>query len=618
MQLNASQQKAVTHVNGPLLVLAGPGSGKTRVITERTKYLIETKKILPETILVVSFSRASAKEMKERFMKESHLRTTRVYFSTFHSLFFRILREFGQVNKEDVLNEQEKYSILVQWRKRYYKGHFEDGSTDLGMQEEEISKCVDEIEHFNSKNVSLENYVPEFLSKKEAESMLLFYEKVKQYNHKIDFHDMEEMCLKLLTSEKSALAKLQERFHYFMIDEFQDINEISFQILNLLVGSTQNLVAVGDEDQSIYEFRGASPRIMLDFNQYYPTAIRIHLEENYRSSFSILTLSQRVIKQNQMRYTKKIAGQKEKLDNGVHIHKVEDETQQSQWMITNLKKKMESGFELVNEAVLFRNHASGSFLAGQFYEHGIPFSFSGYLPDLYKHFIGKDILAYFSVASSWQGGWILQDFLRISNKPLRYISPSIFTQNSPSWEGIMKYYYEDKKDWMCQRMEEFRGDLKHLSFLNPYAGIQYIRKVIGYDQYLENLAGNDLEKKEQWKEILNNITAFSKAFSTVSDWKDGIEGYRKTLQNPHQEDGIWLMTIHASKGLEFEQVYLIDTVDGIMPYKKAMDQGKIEEERRLFYVALTRAKSRIDILVPKKRNSHEVGISRFITEMKKK
>ena len=618
MQLNASQQKAVTHVNGPLLVLAGPGSGKTRVITERTKYLIETQKISPDSILVVSFSRASAKEMKERFLKECHLRTTQVNFSTFHSLFFRILREFGNVNKEDVLNEQEKYSILLQWRKRFYKGNYEDSSMDLGMQEEEVGKCSDEIEHFHAKNVSLENYVPEFLSKKEAESMLLFYEKVKQYNHKIDFHDMEEMCLKLLSSQDLVLSKLQERFHYFMIDEFQDINEISFRILNLLVETTQNLVAVGDEDQSIYEFRGASPRLMLDFNQYYPSAIRIHLEENYRSSFSILTLSQRVIRQHQMRYSKKIAGQKEKSDEGVHIHKVEDETQQSQWMIKHLKEKMELGLELSNEAVLFRNHASGSFLAGQLYEHGIPFSFSGYLPDLYKHFIGKDILAYFSVATCWQGGWKQQDFLRISNKPLRYVSPAIFTQHPPSWEGIMKYYYEDKKDWMCQRMEEFRGDLKHLSFLNPYAGIMYIRKIIGYDQYLKELAGCDLDKKEQWKEILNNITAFSKAFSNVSEWKDGIEGYRKTLQNPHQEDGICLMTVHASKGLEFEQIYLIDLVDGIMPYKKALDQGKIEEERRLFYVALTRAKSRIDILVPKKRNSHEVGISRFITEMKKK
>ncbi len=617
MQLNASQQKAVTHVNGPLLVLAGPGSGKTRVITERTKYLIEKQKISPDKILVVSFSRASAKEMKERFLKECDLSKTTVHFSTFHSLFFRILREFGQVRKEDVITEQEKNSILVQWRKRFYKGNSEERSLDFGMQEEEISRCVDEIEHFHSKNLPVVEYVPEFLEKKEAVSMLLFYEKVKEYNHKIDFHDMENRCLELLSVDKSSLARLQERFHYFMIDEFQDINEVSFQILNLLVGEKQNLVAVGDEDQSIYEFRGASPQIMLHFNQYYPLAKRIHLEENYRSSFSILALSQRVIKQNQMRYSKKIKGQKEKLDQGVHIHKVEDETQQSEWMIAQLKKRMEAGQKLEQQAVLFRNHASGSFLAGQLYEHGIPFSFNGYLPDIYGHFIGKDIMAYFSVASSWQGGWNQQDFLRIANKPLRYISPSIFTQHRPTWEGIIKYYYEDKKDWMCQRMEEFRGDLKHLSLLSPYAGMMYIRKMIGYDQYLETLAGSDLEKKEQWKEILNNITAFAKAYASVTEWLEGIEGYRMTLRNSHQEDGIWLMTIHASKGLEFEQIYLIDTVDGIMPYKKALDQGKLEEERRLFYVALTRAKSRIDILVPKKRNSHEVGISRFVSEMKK-
>lgn len=617
MQLNASQRKAVQHVNGPLLVLAGPGSGKTRVITERTKYLIEEKKISPSSILVVSFSRASAMEMKERFLEEIQESTTKVHFSTFHSLFFKILRENNLVNKDDVISEKEKYSILMQWKQRFYKDAAPNTILDTGMRDEDVGKYLDEIERFSNQRVSIEDYVPEYVTKNEAKSMILFYDKVKQYNHKIDFHDMEVKCLKWLLDHTEYRKKIQNQYSFIMVDEFQDINKIQFEIINLMLGKSFNLVAVGDEDQSIYEFRGASPQIMLDFQNYYPKSSFLNLEQNYRSGFSILALSQRLIQHNQMRYPKKLLGQKSKKDGGVHIHKVEDDNHQAKWLISKMNQKLENGEDLSKEAVLFRNHACGGFLAGQFYEHGIPFSLKGYLPDVYLHFIGRDILAYFNVATTWQGGWNKRDFLRIMNKPLRYISHGIFSEASPSWEEIMNYYIEDKKDWMCQRMDEFRGDLKHLSYLSPYAGIMYIRKIMGYEDYVVQLAGQDLDKKEQWLDILNEISMFAQAYSTKEAWYDGIKGYRDKLEHhPIQENGIQLMTIHASKGLEFEQVYLIDVVEGIIPYKKAVSQGKIEEERRLFYVALTRAKYQIDLFVPKKRNSHQVEISDFISELK--
>ena len=616
MSLNTPQERAVHHMDGPLLVLAGPGSGKTLVITERTKYLIEHGKIPEETILVVSFSRASAMEMKERYLLLVHKTSCKVHFSTFHSLFFSLLREFCFVGKDDVITFSQQYSIVVQWRQRFYQQEIKKIGQEFILQEEEIKNCIDEIDHYKNKLAKLEEYEPINLSKREFSSLIQFYEKVKTYNKKIDFHDMEIQCLSLIEQSPSILCLIQNRFSYLMVDEFQDINQIQFEIIYRIGQKQENLFVVGDEDQSIYQFRGACPQIMLDFSKKFPQSSTILLDQNYRSGKSIVELSQRLIGFNSQRFEKKVFAQENALDKGIYFKDFDDEMQEGEWIVDTLRKKINQGQSISDAAILFRTHACGSFLASRLFEQKIPFRLSGFLPDVHQHFIGKDILAYFRLAHTKSIYLNKLDFLRVINKPLRYVPHSIFEHGETTWESGMNFFSNQNKEWMCERLEEFRGDLKHLSYLSPYAGIMYLVKAMGYDLHLKTVAKGQEEKEEQWKEVLAEITEFSKKYKTYEEWINAISLYQERLKNQSQPmEGISLMTMHASKGLEFEEVYLIDIVEGIVPYKKALNQGMEEEERRLFYVALTRAKEKINILSTKKRNSQQVGISKFIHEL---
>ena len=617
MNLNTPQQKAVHHVNGPLLVLAGPGSGKTLVIAERTKYLVEHCHIPEEDILVVSFSRASAMEMKERYFILAQRKATRAHFSTFHSLFFSLLREFSLVEKEDVITFSEQYSIIVQWRQRYYKQEVNKIGQEFVFQEEEIKNGLDEINRFKNQTLDLEEFEPNNLSRKEFSSLFQFYEKVKAYNHKIDFHDMEIQCLSLLKQNQKMLSILQNRFSYLMVDEFQDINQTQFQIICAIAGQEENLFVVGDEDQSIYEFRGACPQIMLNFSKKFKNASTVLLNQNYRSGKSIVELSQKLIRFNSQRFQKKVNFQEDRLDNGIHFHCFEDEKEEGEWIVKTLKEKRERGETINEDAVLFRTHTCGSFLASRLFEQKIPFRLSGFLPDVHEHFVGKDILAYFRLAHSVSLSLNKGDFLRVINKPLRYVPHSIFEHGKITWEAGMLFFSEQGKDWMCDRLEELRGDLKHLSYLSPYAGIMYLVKVMGYDLHLKTLAKGQEDKAEQWNEVLGEILEFARQYKSYDDWMEGIHQYQERLKSQVQPmEGISLMTMHGSKGLEFKEIFLIDIVEGIMPYKKALRQGMEEEERRIFYVALTRAKEKITILSTKKRNSQLVGISKFLKELK--
>ncbi len=616
MSLNTPQERAVHHVDGPLLVLAGPGSGKTLVITERTKYLIEQCQIPEETILVVSFSRASAMEMKERYLGLVHKTSCKVHFSTFHSLFFSLLREFSSVGKDDVITFSQQYSIVVQWRQRFYQQEIQKIGQDYIMQEEEIKNDIEEIDRYKNKRANLEEYEPNNLSKREFSSLIQFYEKVKTYNHKIDFHDMEIQCLSLLQQNTSILGLLQNRFSYFMVDEFQDINQTQFEIIYILGKKQENIFAVGDEDQSIYQFRGACPQIMLDFSKRFPHSSTILLDQNYRSGKSIVELSQKLINFNSQRFEKKVHAQKNALDRGICFIEFEDEMQEGEWVVETLRKKINQGQSISDAAILFRTHTCGGFLASRLFEQQIPFRLSGFLPDIHQHFIGKDILAYFRLAHTKSIELNKADFLRVINKPLRYVPHSIFEQGETTWEAGMNFFSDQHKEWMCDRLEEFRGDLKHLSYLPPYAGIIYLVKAMGYDLHLKTMAKGQEDKEEQWNEVLGEITNFAKKFKSYEDWIKGISLYQERLKNHSQpSEGISLMTMHGSKGLEFQEVYLIDIVEGIVPYKKAIKQGMEEEERRLFYVALTRAKEKINVLSTKKRNSQQVGISKFIHEL---
>ncbi len=606
MGFNQAQKKAVTHGKGPCLVLAGPGSGKTLTIVNRIKYLIEEYKVRPEEILVVTFTRFAAAEMKSRLCALMGRKDLPVTSGTFHGIYYGILKWAYRMGQQNILSEEEKYQILRAAVSREKMKIFDE--------EDFIQDLAAEIGRIKNNRIDPDEFVSEKCSADAFRNIYREYERQRKKLKKIDFDDMLVLCYELFASRPDVLAQWQKKFRYILIDEFQDINRIQYDVIRMLAKPEDNLFVVGDDDQAIYGFRGADSSLMFRFREDYPGAEQILLGMNYRSTANIVRNSLKVIGHNEKRFEKDLRAER---DNGacLHVQEVRDPNEEAQYILDEIEKRTEAGVRPEDIAVLFRIHTDARPVVEALLERRVSFQMKEHLPNLYNHFIAKDIQAYFRMAL---GERKRQDFLQVMNRPKRYIGRDSIAGSAVSFEEMRKFYCD--KEWMMNRIDQFEWDVKMLRKMAPYAAIQYIRKRIGYDDFLKDYALTHNVNKADLFEVLSEIEEAAKPYASLEEWFGHVQEYTEALrlkerQRSLKQDGVRLMTIHAAKGLEFDTVFLIEANEGRIPYKKAKTEQETEEERRLFYVAMTRAKEVLKICYVKTKNGKETSPSRFVEEL---
>lgn len=606
---NDSQVKAIGHFNGPCLTLAGPGSGKTAVITERTKNLITKYHVNPSNILVITFTKAAALEMKTRFLSLMGNGSYPVTFGTFHAVYFSILKHAYNYNANNIVREEQKYALMRELVQKH-RLEYEDET-------EFVSSILGEISMVKNTGVSIEHYY----STNCAENIFRrIYGEYHEYLHQhklIDFDDMLVYTYELFRERKDILSAWQRKFQYILIDEFQDINKIQFDIVKMLAAPENNLFVVGDDDQSIYRFRGARPELMLHFKDDYPEVEQILLDTNYRSQKEIVEASLRLIGCNKERFQKKIQANQE-AGEPVEYAVFKSQREEIAKIIWDIQAHMDRGGRYEDFAILFRTNTQPQMLMEKLLEYNIPFRMKDNVPNLYEHWIAKDIIAYMKIA---MGSRYRKDFLKIMNRPKRYISRDSLDEETVAFD-VWEWFYEDKP-WVAERIQRLEYDIKMLSTMSPYAAINYIRRGIGYDEFCVEYADYRRMNVEDLYEVLEELQNSAKGFDTYNDWFEHIEHYTAELEKIYRQqnqnpESVALATLHSSKGLEYDNVYIIDVNEGIMPYKKAVLDNEVEEERRMFYVGMTRAKKKLHLYSIEQLNHKDADISRFIRESQKK
>ena len=614
MKLNRGQDEAIKHGNGPCMVLAPPGSGKTLIVTERTRYLIEESGVRPDQILVITFTRYAAREMKERFERLTAGKNYPVTFGTFHSIFYGILKCAYGIGANNLMSEKES-SVLLQ---EVLDQTDIESTPEVEDEEELVRELLREVGMVKNGLCHLKDFHSKYLTQDEFAEVFRSYEHQKKELKKFDFDDMLVQCYALFRKKPEILQGWQKRFQYILIDEFQDINRVQYEVIRMLAAPRYNLFVVGDDDQSIYGFRGAKPELMLYMKQEFPSLRTISLTVNYRSTEFITGAAARVILHNDTRFYKRVQSFRGRGQN-VHVQEVLDEQEEAQYVTKEIQKKLDQGIKPGEIAVLFRAAVQVRMISEILSEHRIPFEMRDYVTNFYRHFIVKDMMAYLQLAAGKRDRSL---FLTICNRPLRYLARNSMENRQVNFEDLRKFYCD--KDWMLDIIDQFDVDVRMMKNMAPYAAIQYIRKKIGYDDFLKEYAEKHQISWKQLMDVMAELEERSKNFKSYDEWEIHIAKYTQELEEQQakarkikgeRENKVQLMTIHSAKGLEFEDVFVIHANEGEIPHQKAEKKDEIEEERRLFYVALTRAKNNLCISYITQKNGNSIKPSRFVEEL---
>ena len=605
---NKEQEEAITHKGGPLMVLAGPGSGKTLVITYRVKWLIENAGVHPSNILVITFTRAAAEEMKKRFFSFDGMENTPVTFGTFHSIFFMILRYAYRYTAGNIIREDVK--------RRYIKEMTDNMELEIEDENEFLSGIINEISYVKGEMMSLSYYHSSNCSDELFAQIYEGYERRLREENLIDFDDMLVFCYELLKERKDICALWQKKFQYILIDEFQDINKVQYEIVRMLAGKGDHLFIVGDDDQSIYRFRGARPEIMLGFEKDYPDVKKVILNTNYRCSSEIVDSAEHLISHNTKRFPKNMhAARGGKVP--ITFRHLKDAGEECTDILKGIRFYHNKGIPLEDMAVIFRTNTQPRLLVGRLMEYNIPFQMRDVIPNIFDHWIARNILTYIKLA---MGNRDRKLFLQIMNRPKRYISRSMITEPQVDLKKLKQQTFGKK--WLYERIDKLEMDLCLLRKMEPYAAIQYIRNGIGYEDYMNEYAQFRRMNPDDLEEVLNQIQESAKEYHSFEEWFAYIESYGEELKKQmeagrqQQKSGVTLTTMHSAKGLEYEVVFVMDINEGVCPHKKAVKDADLEEERRLFYVAVTRAKTYLFLYSLKELYQKDAQISRYIGELR--
>lgn len=615
--LNNNQLSAVKHIDGPCMVLAGPGSGKTRVITYRIANMVINENIKPTSILAISFTKASSIEMKNRALSLSNdYRMNKVNYGTFHSIFFKILRYFEKYNLESILDEKTKRIVFKQILKKL--------EVENGEDDEVIGQVINEISYVKNELMDKIDFKSELLSNDEFIQVYNLYEEHKEQLNKIDFDDMLIKTYNLLKYNKSALDMVRNVYRYILVDEFQDINRVQFEVLKLISHPNNNIFVVGDEDQSIYGFRGARPDFLLQFEKYFNNTTKILLDINYRSKSEIIDIANRLIEKNENRYDKVI-----KCDqgNGAKVSYIspDDSEEEAVYIARDILEEIKKDYvEYTDFAVIYRTNIQSRALVDVFMDMRIPFVVKDAVVTIYDHWAAQDILAYLRIGLNPKAN---KDWVRIINKPFRYISRDSINMIKDEDDFISTLVNKcDLKPNQIKTINDLDIDLSYLKTLNPKNAISYIRSSLDYDRYILDYCSNRKIKANGLVEILNELESSATNFKTIEEYLNHIERVKSELIDNKQNkntDGVIFTTMHSAKGLEFKNVYIIGANEGTIPHEKSYDleneekkAEQIEEERRLMYVAITRAEENLYISSPSNKYGKKVSKSRFIDDIK--
>jgi len=600
---NPAQLNAIRHKDGPMMVIAGPGSGKTFVITNRLLYMIREHGIDPGKILVITFTKAAALQMEERALKLSEdLRT--VTFGTFHAVYFGILRSVFHYGRENILSEAQKKNYLKEALGQLAKPAPDNETADrlLSM----ISRDK------NSGCAPGAAYVPDaYLSRDEYLRLFSAYLALCKKDRRLDFDDMVIQCRDLFLTRPDLLNLFREKYAYILIDEFQDINPVQYEVIRLLAHPKDNLFIVGDDDQSIYAFRGAAPELMLHFPKDYPSASTVVLRDNYRSTANIVAASSRLISANKKRYPKRLkAGKNGSRDVSVFACVSREEELDT---ICRLVQKAAAVIPYPEIAILFRTNTQARSCSVALSRAGIPFYVRESIGSIYESPVGKDIQA---VLAFVHGETSRENLFRFMNKPLRYIPRRILKEGPQDLHALAGT--PGIAEGTRLSLLVLASDLDKIRDMAPYAAINYIAKGMGYEDHLIREAKERGTDPSDAADTLCRIRESASSFSSYREWLSGIRRYEEDLKSASSEgsDGVRLLTMHASKGLEYRVVLIPDINEGTIPQKNASGPQQIEEERRILYVGMTRAKEKLILLYQKKNLQQKILPSRFLKELK--
>ena len=632
-KLNEPQREAVYHTDGPLLILAGAGSGKTRVLTHRIAYLIEERNVNPWNILAITFTNKAAGEMRERVDSLVGFGSESIWVSTFHSLCVRILRRFidrlGYDNRFTIYDTDDQKTLMKEVCKKV--------AIDTKVfKERSLMSAISSAKNELILPDEFELNVGGDFAKLKIAKVYREYEAQLKANNALDFDDLLVKTVQLLQTQPDVLENYQERFRYIMVDEYQDTNTVQFQLVRLLAGKYRNLCVVGDDDQSIYKFRGANIRNILDFEHEFSDACVIKLEQNYRSTGNILNAANRVIANNK--------GRKEKTlwtANGegelVHLRQFDTGYDEADFIAEDIKKEVRAGASYNDHAVLYRTNAQSRLLEEKFVAMNVPYKIVGGV-NFYARREIKDLLAYLKTIDNGMDDIAVR---RIINVPKRGIGLTTINriQESAAERGLG--FYETlmapelipgigrsaaKLDSFAALIEYFKGLTGQMSITD------LLREVIEKTGYMESLDSEDKEdaqaRKENIDELINKAAAYEEAAedrdepATLSAFLEEVALVADIDSLDEEQDYVVLMTLHSAKGLEFPHVYLAGMEDGLFPSYMTItsdDRDDLEEERRLCYVGITRAEQELTLTCARRRmvrgETQYNKISRFIKEI---
>jgi DNA helicase-2/ATP-dependent DNA helicase PcrA len=630
--LNKPQLEAVRHKNGPLLTLAGAGSGKTSVLVCRTGYLIRVHTIQPKNILLVTFSKKAADEMKERIASLPGLTradVNGVQASTFHSFFLTILRSRG-CSEEIVSSERQRQIVIKQIMRELRMNDSYQPETLLTL-----------ISSYKVNMIWGDDWPSKTEEEKDIKTVFLKYEEWKNRNHKMDFDDILVKSFHLLQENPALVKALQDRFHYIMVDEFQDTNLLQYELIKIIAKEKQNLFVVGDDDQTIYSFNGARNEFIINFDQEFPEAKTVTLDINYRSSDSIVGLGNEVIRRNQKRKVKFLQATKEGSVQPKYCRPATTDDE-AKWIVEDIKEKIANGSHNYSDfAILHRTSSNSRAIFEQLMIEKLPFiQYAGNDKLFYEHWTVKPLI----------------DHLKLSINPRDFdamdgLIPTLYIGREKGMDFIWNLeqkgakksplihltLFPGLKGFQVEKVKERIKLLKDVKELEPVTVLKRLRQSF-YDKFLETEGKQQATiHKEDLKEMLDELEASAKRFSSIQDFLHFIHEIREQHElmkrggSSVNRNVISLMTIHKAKGLEFHTVYLIGASEGILPHTTALEAGKIEEvksktstknkiamaleeERRLAYVGITRAKEDLYILSPAYYRGKKTEVSRFLLE----
>jgi DNA helicase II / ATP-dependent DNA helicase PcrA len=622
--LDFNQLQAVLESDRPLLVLSGAGSGKTRVLTTKTAYMIKEKLIEPNTMMLVTFTAKAANEMKERLLSYpgmNSLQINRLVSGTFHSIFYRILlhHQSEKWNFEKILSKDWQKERIIRESAR---------ELDLNEKEFAFDLALQQIGFWKNSLILPKEVKPDSKWDEQVAFLYQKYELYKEQSGHFDFDDMLFGCYQLFLENPKLLEKYQQRFHYFLIDEFQDINKVQYELIKQLSHIHKNVIAVGDDDQSIYAFRGSDPEYLIHFERDFPDAKVIKLEENYRSSHEIVSSANEVISYNKKRRSKVMRAQYSSNKPPVIFFPL-DEEEEATMIVTEIQEKITKGAKPSDFVILFRTNAGARAIFERLVNSPLPFRITQDAESFYDRFIPRIVLAFLKLSLNEDDSDALTTILPslfLKQNIQRDIKAASILNDCSFVEALSLiktgYSFQDKK------LQLLPGIIRSLKHLNPLMAIERITKDLGILDYLKK-RGSEGNKLEKGSDDLKDIKVASKAYESILEFllhADHISAKIKEIkkQSKTLENAITLSTIHRAKGLEYDSVFVLGVVDGSIPHDFALDEFRdgnldaLEEERRLLYVAITRAKQNLYLSIPNNRRGKAASRSRFLNNLLKK